>query len=267
MTTWFGRVACKYFYALLMVVLNISANASGTVEQKKDTRRSGVEFMSRETQAMQQDDTQNPAMLWVEEGRALWDKNAPNGTSCAGCHHQVEKTMRGVAASYPKYSATQKRVVNLSQQINDCRTTKQKLPALPPEDNALLSLETAVAHQSRGLAIQPTSHPALTRAQAQGKKIFHTSIGQVDLSCHDCHVRHAGKRLSGSTIPEAHATGYPIYRLEWQTVGSLARRLRGCFVAVRAEPYTAGSAEMISLESYLMLRAAGMKMESPAVRP
>lgn len=175
--------------------------------------------------------------------------------------------MRGVAATYPKYVASQKRVMNLSQQINQCRVSKQKLPAMPPEDDALLALETAIAIESRGLPTQAAPHPALTRALAQGKKIFHTRMGQVDLSCHDCHVRNAGKRLSGSMIPEAHPTGYPIYRLEWQTVGSLARRLRGCFVAVRAEPFAVGSIELIALEAYLMQRAKGMKFESPGVRP
>jgi L-cysteine S-thiosulfotransferase len=38
-------------------------------------------------------------------------------------------------------------------------------------------------------------------------------------------------------------------------------------VGVRAEPYAAGSAELVALEVYLAARAKGMKMESPAVRP
>lgn len=42
-------------------------------------------------------------------------------------------------------------------------------------------------------------------------------------------------------IPQAHPTGYPIYRLEWQSMGSLQRRLRNCMTGVRAEPYAYGS--------------------------
>jgi sulfur-oxidizing protein SoxA len=34
-------------------------------------RKSGYEFMGRETRAMQDDDTVNPAMLWVLDGEAL----------------------------------------------------------------------------------------------------------------------------------------------------------------------------------------------------
>ena len=39
--------------------------------------------------------------------------------------------------------------------------------------------------------------------------------------------RMAGQKLAAVTIPQGHPTGYPIYRLEWQTLGSLKRRLRG----------------------------------------
>ena len=72
---------------------------------------------------------------------------------------------------------------------------------------------------------------------------------------------------AGVTIPQAHPTGYPIYRLEWQSVGSLQRRLRNCMTAVRAEPYDYGSPELLRLELYLAWRARGMPMETPAVRP
>ena len=45
--------------------------------------------------------------------------------------------------------------------------------------------------------------------------------GQLNLSCANCHDDNWDKRLAGSPIPQAHPTGYPIYRLEWQTLGSL----------------------------------------------
>ena len=37
-------------------------------------RRSGSTFMAPDTQAMQNDDTANPGMLWVLDGEALWKK-------------------------------------------------------------------------------------------------------------------------------------------------------------------------------------------------
>jgi L-cysteine S-thiosulfotransferase len=67
-------------------------------------------------------------------------------------------------------------------------------------------------------------------------------------------------------VPQGHPTGYPIYRLEWQEVGSLQRRIRGRLTRVRAEPLTPGSREAVALEAFLMERAAAMEIETPAVR-
>jgi sulfur-oxidizing protein SoxA len=68
-------------------------------------------------------------------------------------------------------------------------------------------------------------------------------------------------------VPQGHPTGYPLYRLEWQSVGSLQRRLRNCISGMRAEVPDYGAPEYVNLELYLMRRARGMPMESPAVRP
>ena len=68
-------------------------------------------------------------------------------------------------------------------------------------------------------------------------------------------------------MPQAHPTGYPIYRLEWQSLGSLQRRLRNCMIGLRAEPYAYGAPEYVDMEVYLMWRARGMTLETPAVRP
>ena len=100
-----------------------------------------------------------------------------------------------------------------------------------------------------------------------GSGLFHRRQGQLNLSCSQCHDDNWGKRLAGAVIPQAHPTGYPIYRLEWQSLGSLQRRLRNCMTGVRAEPYEYGATEAVALELYLMARARGMALETPAVRP
>lgn len=235
--------------------------------QAQDVRKSGFDFMQPATQALQMDDTQNPAMLWVKDGQAIWARrDGAANKSCADCHGDINR-MRGVATRYPQYSLIAKRVVNLGQQINQCRTTQQQANAWSAQNASLLGLEAAIALKSRGQPVAPPSEPLLTEAQKRGEARFNQRIGQVDLSCRDCHDSLAGKRLGGNIIPQAHPTGYPIYRLEWQSVGSLQRRLRGCMTAVRAEPYPYGATELVELEAYLAKRAAGMKLESPAVRP
>lgn len=231
-----------------------------------DARRSGFDDMRPATQAMQRDDTQNPAMLWVADGEALFNRAPlPHSKACIACH--TTASLKGVAARYPAFDTTLGRPVTLSHRINLCRERHQQAPALAPESQPLLGLETYVAHQSRGEPVAPTTDPRAAPFRARGEALFKQRIGQINLSCAQCHDERAGLRLAGSTIPQGHATGYPIYRLEWQGVGSLARRLRGCTTGVRAEPLAAHSTEMAELELYLATRAAGMRWEAPAVRP
>ena len=92
-------------------------------------------------------------------------------------------------------------------------------------------------------------------------------MGQLNLSCAQCHDDNAGKRLGSSLIPQAHHTGFPAYRLEWQAMGSLQRRLRNCMNGVRAEAFAYGAEELVELKLYRAVRAKGMPVETPGVRP
>jgi len=234
----------------------------------KDARRSGSEFMSASTQAMQRDDTLNPAMLWISGGEAQWSAVAgKSGKSCASCHGEAKQSMRGVAARYPAFHAGSKKTINLGQRINVCREQKQQAPALRAESEELLGLEAYVAMQSRGMPVEPPRDAGTTAAAARGKDLYVQRIGQLNLSCAQCHDQQAGKRLAGSTIPQAHAAAYPIYRLEWQAMGSLQRRLRNCMSGVRAEVPAFGAQELVDLEAWLAVRDKGMKIETPGVRP
>lgn len=250
--------------ALALVVLVAPAMAQSDAAQ----RRSGLSFMGPDLQAMQRDDSQNPAMLWVAEGEALW--RAPAGAaqkSCMSCHGDAATAMRGVAPRYPAFDAAQGRPIDLGQRIQQCRESQQQAAPWAAESPPLLSLETYVAHQSRGLPIAPPVDTRLARFTARGGATYTRRIGQIDLSCAQCHDGQAGQRLAGNLIPQAHPTGYPIYRLEWQGMGSLQRRLRNCMTGVRAEAPPFGAPELVELELYLMQRAKGMTLETPAVRP
>jgi sulfur-oxidizing protein SoxA len=233
-----------------------------------DTRKSGFDFMSASTQAMQRDDTQNPAMLWVGAGEALWQRKAGRSdTSCAGCHGDAKASMRGVAARYPGFDAHTNTAIDLGQRINQCRVRHQQAEPLLPETEQLLGIEAYVGLQSRGMALAPPPDPRLGPALARGERLFAQRIGQLNLSCAQCHDANWGKRLGGSTIPQGHALAYPVYRLEWQTMGSLQRRLRNCMSGVRAEVPQFNAQELVDLEVYLAARAKGMKLEAPGVRP
>jgi sulfur-oxidizing protein SoxA len=233
-----------------------------------DPRRSGYQEMGPALQKMQDDDTANPAMLFVQAGAAAWaEKAGTAGKSCADCHGDATVGMRGVAARYPAFSAEAGKPIDLEGRINLCRTTQQQAEALAPEGDGLLALGAYVALQSRGQPIARPDDPRLAPLRAQGADLFKRRQGQLNLSCANCHDDNAGRKLAGATIPQGHPTGYPIYRLEWQALGSLKRRLRNCVVGMRAEPWSYDAVEYLAIESFLMQRAKGMTMDAPGVRP
>jgi sulfur-oxidizing protein SoxA len=243
-------------------------SASLALAQAGDPRRSGYQEMSPALQKMQDDDTANPAMLFVQAGAAAWaEKSGAAGKSCADCHGDAAVSMKGVAARYPAVASVLDRPVDLEGRINLCRTAHQQAPALANEGNDVLALSAFVALQSRDLPIAPPDDPKLAALRAQGADLYKRRQGQLNLSCANCHDDNAGRKLAGATIPQAHPTGYPIYRLEWQALGSLKRRLRNCVVGMRAEPWAYDATEYLALEAYLMERARGMPMDAPGVRP
>ena len=229
-------------------------------------KTSSFDLMKPETQAMQRDDASNPAMLWIAEGRTLWSEKAGvSGKACADCHGDVG-SLRGVAVRYPAFKATQNKVITLDQQIQICRAQEQKAEPWALESRPVLALSALIGLQSRGLALSPAT-PAEAATLAQGRALYEERRGQMNLSCAQCHDDNAGKSLGGAVIPQGHPTGYPLYRLEWQDLGSVERRLRNCMVGVRSEPYPYGSPEMVALEVFLRDRAAGLPLETPAIRP
>jgi sulfur-oxidizing protein SoxA len=258
-------VSRSFGTAAFFAVVALSASAA---EIPLSERRSGYEFMTPETRAMQDDAAANPGMLWVLDGETLWNTKAGAAArACADCHGDARASMKGVAARYPAFDATRLRPVNLEQRINICRSERQKAPPLAPESRDLLALAAYVGRQSFGLPaaveIDERSRPFL---QA-GREAFQRRQGQFNLSCAQCHDDNWDKRLAGNAITQAHPSGYPLYRLEWQGLGSLERRLRNCLAGTRTQGYAYGDAELVNLELFLMWRAREMKIETPAVRP
>jgi sulfur-oxidizing protein SoxA len=254
--------------ATIVAALLVAAFAARAAEIPQAERRSGFSFMTSDTQSMQNEDTANPGMLWVLDGEALWNgKAGASGKACADCHGDARASMKGVAARYPAFDQALGRPVNLEQRIDLCRSQHQQATPLAYESRELLALTTFVAQQSRGLAIETGADPQLALFIDRGRALFMQRQGQFNLACANCHDDNWDKRLAGSAITQAHPTGYPEYRLEWQSLGSLQRRLRGCITGVRAQAYDYGAPELVELELYLMSRARGMPIETPAVRP
>lgn len=257
----------KHWRAALLSGAMLASHAQAQPVAPTEPRHSGFDFMGTAVQAMQRDDALNPAMLWVKQGEALWQTPAgTSGKACASCHGAAS-SLHGVAARFPAFDAGLQRPVNLAQRINLCRQNRQQAAPWRLESQELLSLESFVALQSRGLPMAPPTDARLQPFVERGRARYQQRLGQLDLSCAQCHDQRWGQRLGGTVIPQAHPTGYPLYRLEWQGLGSLQRRLRNCLSGVRAQPWPYGAQELVELELYLAAQASGMALESPAVRP
>jgi len=255
------RLATLFCSSVLVASVCVAAPDSSS-----NKKQSSYELMSSENKAMQDDPSLNPAMFWIEEGQSLWQAKAGSkNVSCASCHGDAKKSMRGVATQYPKM--LKGKLQTLEGQINQCREVAQGAPALFYESKDLLALTAYIAIQSKGMPIAVKETTANTSELAKGRHSFNQRMGQLNLSCAQCHEDRAGLKLGGSLIPQGHPNAYPIYRLEWQTLGSLQRRLRNCMSGVRAQQFEYGSPEMAQLELFLMWRARGMPLEAPGVRP
>ena len=233
--------------------------------QRPSPPKGGIEFQGADVKALEADDFANPGLLWVTRGESLWaEPRGESKVSCASCHAAAKMT--GVAARYPRFDASLGRVVNLDERINACVEGRQRAPRLAWESAELLALGAFVARQSHGLPLAVSIDGPARATWEAGRDLYHRRIGQLHLACTNCHDASWGKTLLAESISQGHPNGWPAYRLEWQSIGSLERRLRACFFGVRAEMPAYGSADLIALELYLAWRAQGLPSTVPGVR-
>lgn len=252
--------------SLVLVGLGLVYAAGGAAGQGSSTGlHSAREFLSPALQAEQDDPARNRAMVWVDGGGDLWRAANGGGKSCASCHGEPA-AMSGAAARYPAVDMASGQLVNLEGRINLCRQRYQGLAPLAYESEPLLSLTALIAFQSRGRPVGVSVEGAAKPYFEYGERLFHERQGQLDLACSQCHVDNVGRKLRGDTISSGLSTGFPAYRLEWQGLGSLHRRLRACHIGVRANEPEAGSREHLALELYLAWRGRGEPVEAPGLR-
>jgi sulfur-oxidizing protein SoxA len=229
--------------------------------------KSGIEFASADVRSLQADDFANPGMLWVTRGEKLWS-NPPSqdGKSCRDCHGGAPTSMQGVATRYPRVDAGSARLVNIEGRVNLCRVRHQRVEPLALESEELLALSAYVTYQSRGMPMRVTLDAQNQAFYERGKQRYFRRIGQMNLACTHCHDQHWGGTLLAQPISQGHGNAYPAYRLEWQSVGSLERRLRACYFGVRAEMPNYGDPALLELQLYIAWRASGLNIETPGVR-
>lgn len=229
--------------------------------------RSGNAFLSSDLQAMQNDATRNPTQLWLEQGRKLWGNTAKSGT-CFECHGEVQ-SMKGVATHFPKWSRSKQLLINLEDQILTC-TQRSGHALMGLENPDVLALSALLHDASQGLPFRMSAPPGdevpWQNALNKGAEQFTTRAGRMNLACTHCHDLNIGKQMRADVISPAHPTGFPIFKMSWQSIGSIDRRLRACYSGVQAEVPPPGSQALRELELFLKVRAQGLPVDGPSLR-
>jgi sulfur-oxidizing protein SoxA len=233
-----------------------------------DTLYSGWRFRNEQTQQQQMDDFENPAFPLVDLGAELWNKpEGEAGKSCASCHNDASKSMKGVRASMPKYMEAAGKPQSLEHYINKC----------PYRRNEGRALEMGIEPDARndGVCRSAISWNAnccqngrqnTRNSTSAARRCIYTPVGQLDMSCAGCHENNTGRMIRADHLSQGHINGFPLYRSKWQKVGSIHRRFRGCMNNIRANPHKRGSDEFVALELYVASRGLGLSVETPAVR-
>lgn len=226
----------------------------------------GWAFRSDETQALQMDDFDNPGMLGVERARVMFDTPmGSGGQACSSCHETPE-ALRGVRATYPKWDEERQTVQTVEMQVNECLTERMGAEPLGYDSPEMVDMAALIASVSRGMVVNVAIDGPARPVWEQGREIYYTRFGQLELACANCHEDNAGRMIRADHLSQGQINGFPTYRLNNAALISVHNRFRGCIRDTRAETFPVGSPELVALELYVASRGNGLTVEGPAVR-
>ena len=225
---------------------------------------SGWTFRKDETQALQMDDFDNPAFVFVDEGIDLFSKvEGSEAKSCASCHANVAE-FSGLRATMPRVVDGQ--VVSMEELVNGCRTKRMGAEPWKWSSTSMTALTALIGLQSRGMEINVKIDGDAAAQWEVGKEIYYTRVGQLDMSCANCHEENYGNMIRADHLSQGQINGFPTYRLKNAKLNSIHGRFKGCMKNIRATPFKEGGEEFKALELYLASRANGLSVETPSVR-
>ncbi|TCP42445.1 sulfur oxidation c-type cytochrome SoxA [Rhodovulum marinum] len=232
-----------------------------------DEIRSGWTFRTKETQALEMDDFENPGMGFAEEAAAVWETaDGSEGKSCADCHGAVEEGMKGVRAVYPKWVESAGEVRTIEQMINDCRVNRMGAEEWKYIGGDMVNMTALIASVSRGIPMNVAIDGPAAETWAKGKEIYYTRYGQLELSCANCHEENYDNYIRADHLSQGQTNGFPTYRLKNTRLNAVHDRFKGCIRDTRGVPFGIGSPEFVALELYVASRGNGLSVEGPSVR-
>lgn len=231
-----------------------------------DTIYSGWRFRTDETQDLEEDDFDNPGMLTVDAAMDAFSvAEGAAGKSCQDCHEGPE-VFKGLATTMPKVSEKTGKLMTMEDKVNECRTERMEADAWKWSGQEMQGMVALINLQSRGMPVDVAIDGPAKPFWEQGKEMYYTRYGQLELSCANCHEDNYGNMIRADHLSQGQINGFPTYRLKQAKLISKHNRFRGCIRDTRAETFAEGSDEFRALELYVASRGNGLSIETPAVR-
>ena len=231
-------------------------------------RKSSYDLMTADTRAMQDDDTSNPAMLWVLDGEALWNRRPE-------ARRQIMRRLSWRCAhEHGRRRGTISRIGQSARTAGRSGAAHQYLSRREAESDALAVRKQGAARAYRLYRHAVARHADRKQKPDEPSNHFFRQAATCSIcdkasstspaaQCHDdIGEKSSPARPSRKGIRTA--TRFTAWNGKpWDRCNA------GCAIA---SPACAPSlmprrAEYVNLEVYLMWRARGMTIETPAVRP
>ena len=244
-------------------VISTSAKAPAFADNL-DKVYSGWLFRSLETRAIQMDDFDNPAFVFVDQGIDLFEKvDGTEGKACASCHEDVED-FAGLRPTMPRVEGGT--LVTMENLVNECRTERMGAEPWKYSGGQMTSVTALIGLQSRGMSVNVAVDGDAAPFFDRGKELYYQRVGQLDMACSNCHEDNYGTMIRADHLSQGQINGFPVYRLKNAKLNSAHARFKGCMSNIRATPFKEGGDEFKALELYLAARGNGLSVETPSVR-
>ena len=254
--------------------------ASVAIAQSDDETLKGIEAYR---QALLEG---NPAELVSMRGEELWKTaRGPKKASLEKCDLGMGPgVVKGAYARLPRYFADSDQVMDFEARLVHCMVTLQgfdraevvKSPysGAGQRQTDIETLTAYVVEESRGVSIAvPQDHPKEKAAYDRGRQLFYMRSGPYDFACSTCHGVD-NQRIRLQDLPNfekkepaqrAFST-WPAYRVSQGALRTMQWRINDCFRQQRFPEPIFISQGTIDLITFLGVKAAGGKMDSPAIK-
>jgi sulfur-oxidizing protein SoxA len=208
----------------------------------------------------------------VDKGEKLWKTAFKNGKTYSSCFKVGDENLK---TAFPRWNDSKGKFDTLEKSILDCRVAngEKKMKSGKGKLAWISAYLNGIAIGQKINVIVPEGNAKALAAYNQGKNEFYAKRGQLNLSCANCHVDSAGKRVRGNTLSPAlgHVTHFPVWRGKWAKkkgdgFGTIQRRYGGCNKQVRAKPRKRHKSEYTNLEVFHTAMSNGMEISGTAYR-